>query len=970
MESEILEPAETEVLKPAESQAVEPAASATEESPPPLVLESTAPAIMDSPEPELPEAAESEIVESAQSEPLPAGEVGGAEPEVVAPEIVRPKPRPPLLSSHDFSNRKSISGWAFDPANPDEFITVEIMANGVVIGRAVADMHRPDLESAGIGDGCHSFDFRPEAGRLAYDVRYTIWVRNQATGIPLRNSPKILPVEPAPPPDEPTEPVTSPDVELAAEAESSVAVEAVAEPVETAHEPIAEGAPVAAPDEMDSRPRELPEPEATVSIADASPVDEPDGDRQGLVATQAAPAGTVVETVIDEPPASVEPAAVSAVTSPIASPIPTPPAVPRSDLAMRRLRSSRIPGETPAVAPVKPLSRLAAFIRRASRRRTRKEGSSLPPPSEPPPASAPAFETSLTPAAAVAVLISVDPLPNPLAVGLGRLQGSLDIAARHGVSGWAVNEADPSLPVGLLVTANGNVLTRVLANRFRADLEKAGIGNGSHGFELMFPELSPLMPHELHVVREADGVEVPGSPKIIPAARNFDLDAQAGIASILSGLDEESEARALEFLVRQADRLLSRKVDRDTDRAARHLRYLFRRRWGRATGSEVGWVPKDEALGPRLLIIDDYIPDPGRDAGSVAILSHIQAVKGVGFEIDFVAARDMDDRVAAQSLEAGAGITVCGLPYYYSVEDVLKRQAGLFDAVYLHRISNARKYMTLVRAYQPKARVIYSVADLHHLRLARQGEVERLDSLARASEQLAVDEFMCARQADVVITHSHFEAGLLGRRVPPAKIHVVPWSVAPRPRTVPFVDRRGLAMIGHFAHKPNPDSVFWLLRNVMPLVWEADPSMRCSIVGHGWNEEHFPRRDDRVDIVGYAPDLLDVFNAVRLTVAPLRFGAGIKGKVLDSLAAGIPCVMSPVAAEGIPLTPLLTELVASTPRTTADAILRFHSDEAANLSAADAGLDMVAREYSGRRVLQAMSGALPLSRTNPIAIAV
>ncbi len=552
---------------------------------------------------------------------------------------------------------------------------------------------------------------------------------------------------------------------------------------------------------------------------------------------------------------------------------------------------------------------------------------------------------------------------DPPTVGLGRLDGSLDVVARDSVSGWALNEADPHLPVGLVVSADGRIVARVLANRFREDLRKAKIGDGNHGFELMFPELSALAPHEVHVTREADGMELPGSPKIIPAAKSFDADAETGIARILTGLDEDSEARALEFLARQTELLLDQRVSRDTGRAARHRQYLFRRRWGKIAGFDADPATKEEKLAPRALVIDDYVPDPGRDAGSVAILSHMRALTAIGFEVTFVAASDMDDRGAMDALAERAGVKVCGLPHYYSVEDVLKRQAGLFDAVYLHRISNARKYMMLVRTYQTKARVAYSVADLHHVRLARQGEVERLDALARMSEQLAIEEFTAARQADAVITHSQFEAGLLARRVPPAKVHVVPWAVEPRPGAAPFSARHGLAMIGHFAHKPNPDSVFWLLRHVMPLVWEKDPTIRCAIVGHGWSDDHLPRRDDRIDVVGPTPDLRDIFDRVRVTVASLRFGAGIKGKVLESFAAGIPCVMSPIAAEGIVLPPLVMELVAGTAQATADAILRYHSDEAANMAAAQAALEMIARDFSEQIVRDSMARALPLPQT-------
>src|SRR6202012_2024268 len=120
-----------------------------------------------------------------------------------------------------------------------------------------------------------------------------------------------------------------------------------------------------------------------------------------------------------------------------------------------------------------------------------------------------------------------------------------------------------------------------------------------------------------------------------------------------------------------------------------------------------------------------FVPNAGRDAGSVAILSHMRAVAALGYEVSFAATRAMEDTDKLAALAESEGIACFGMPFYYAVEDLLKRQAGTFDVVYLHRIINARAYLALVQLYHPKARIIYSVADLHHLRLARQGEIQQ-----------------------------------------------------------------------------------------------------------------------------------------------------------------------------------------------------------------------------------------------------
>ncbi len=558
----------------------------------------------------------------------------------------------------------------------------------------------------------------------------------------------------------------------------------------------------------------------------------------------------------------------------------------------------------------------------------------------------------------IAAPVIEPPPPLEPAPMLAPLVGRLDKLTRTRLEGWAMEEGNNDHHVGLVVTVNGRIVTHLLANRFRTDLKDAGFGDGRHSFSIPLPELSALVTHEVHVRRQVDGSELPGSPVILPAAAVFDSDSERSFAALLADLDADTgESRALAFLARQTDLLISRRADRDSSRAAREAQRLFRRRWGKLAIDDAVTSTFAAVPAARALVIDDYVPAAGRDAGSVAILSHMHALKALGYEVSFVAARAMDDEVKAGKLEQAEGIACYSAPFYYSVEDVLKRQAASFNVVYLHRLSNAGDYLSLVRTYQPKARIVYSVAELHHLHMARQGEVQQRPELVEFSRHIAFRELTAARLADAVITHSPVEARMLEENMRPAKVHVVPWVVPQRPCGVPFADRTGFAVISQFGHPPDPDAVFWLIRHVMPLVWAQNPAIGCRIVGHGWTAASLAGSDERVEVTGPVDDLAEVFASVRLTVVPFRFGAGIKGKVLESFAAGIPCVMSPIAAEGLP--PPLSDLVADGAQGMARIILRLHENQAANQTAQEAGLALVARETSEQRVIEAMARAIP-----------
>ena len=276
----------------------------------------------------------------------------------------------------------------------------------------------------------------------------------------------------------------------------------------------------------------------------------------------------------------------------------------------------------------------------------------------------------------------------------------------------------------------------------------------------------------------------------------------------------------------------------------------------------------------RALVVDTRWPVVGRDAGSQAILSHIRALQSLGYAISFVAADQMNDARAGIDELSAAGVACCRAPFYASAEDVLHRQTGCFDVVYLHRAAIATRYLGLTRRYMPQARVIYSVADLHHVRLERQAAVEERPELLAASRRMRIEESVAAWSADTVIAHSIDEVELLHKLVPEANVHHVPWAVPARKSSVRFAARQGLAFVGGYAHTPNVDAACWLVEAVMPLVWHENPQVPCLLAGSDMPE--VVRRLERpgVTLLGKVADLDGLFDAgaANRRTAALRCG--------------------------------------------------------------------------------------------------
>ncbi len=389
----------------------------------------------------------------------------------------------------------------------------------------------------------------------------------------------------------------------------------------------------------------------------------------------------------------------------------------------------------------------------------------------------------------------------------------------------------------------------------------------------------------------------------------------------------------------------------------------FYRRWKDTliTHRYNGHHPEQEAerlVTRRAYFIDDSVPTPDQDAGSNAAVEHIRALMALGYKVTFVPADNMAKIDPYTGQLQKLGVECPYHPYFWSVEEVFRKAVNKPDLVYLHRYSNASKYATLVRRYFPDCRIVYNVADLHFLRMERQAEIEP-DSMSPSEVAMQRrGELQAMQMVDSVIVHSPVEAALLREADPALKVEVVPWTVLARPTPLPFSQRSGTAYVGGFGHPPNADAVRYLVGEILPLLRPRAPGCTTYLVGSKMPDEIAAMRGPGVVPLGFVPVLADILHKLRCTVVPLRYGAGIKGKVLESFAHGLPCVMSEVAAEGLELPEDLAWLVARSPEEFAVKIARVHEEEALNQRLAEAGLRYIEQRHGAAVVAEALRRAV------------
>jgi glycosyltransferase involved in cell wall biosynthesis len=217
----------------------------------------------------------------------------------------------------------------------------------------------------------------------------------------------------------------------------------------------------------------------------------------------------------------------------------------------------------------------------------------------------------------------------------------------------------------------------------------------------------------------------------------------------------------------------------------------------------------------------------------------------------------------------------------------------------LCRVNVAAPLVDLVKRKAPRARILFDTVDLHFLREERQAELTGSSSLSARAMKTRTLELDVIDKVDATILRSPYELDLLKKIKPEARLFHFPITrEIPGPAPTAWEDRKDIVFIGGFAHPPNTDAVKYFVRDIWPILRRAGFSHRFIIVGSNMSDEIKSLEADDIIVRGFVKDLSDVFGQCLLSVAPLRYGAGMKGKVVTSLSYGVPCVATKIAAEG------------------------------------------------------------------------
>jgi glycosyltransferase involved in cell wall biosynthesis/GT2 family glycosyltransferase len=325
----------------------------------------------------------------------------------------------------------------------------------------------------------------------------------------------------------------------------------------------------------------------------------------------------------------------------------------------------------------------------------------------------------------------------------------------------------------------------------------------------------------------------------------------------------------------------------------------------------------------RVLVLDACMLTPDQDSGSLRMFRILELLQSLSYRVSF-APIDLEYKASYTERLQERGVEVLCRPYIGSLERYLDRHAREFSVIVLSRVGVADRYIGRARKTAPDALIVFDTVDLHFVREKRQARLEDDKHLLELANHRMRQELAVAAQADVTLVVSPTEKELLERHSPGLRVEVLSNIHEVYGSRTAWAERAGILFVGGFNHPPNTDAVLYFVEDILPMVRESLGDVPVYIVGSHPTPQVQSVASAQVHVTGYVEDLSYYFDRCRISVAPLRYGAGVKGKVNMSMSYGVPVVASSMAVEGMHLRHGVDVFVADTPRGFADCVVRVY----------------------------------------------
>jgi len=336
----------------------------------------------------------------------------------------------------------------------------------------------------------------------------------------------------------------------------------------------------------------------------------------------------------------------------------------------------------------------------------------------------------------------------------------------------------------------------------------------------------------------------------------------------------------------------------------------FAQKWRRQLTEQFPYASNLRLAAERLtsrrvvLVVDQYVPRADRDAGSRSVDLMMRGLLSLGWTVKFWPCNLWHDPGYTEQLEQRGIEVFHGSKFADQLIPVVRELGPSLHAVILNRPGVAQEYLDAIRACST-ARLVFYGHDIQFARLAMQRAVQTNLVSTREIQEMECLERSLWKRADVIWYPSSTEVQTVRNAVPTAKVAVLPLYVFHAPHPTPPWSHRAhgkLLFVAGYSHSPNADAAAWFVGNVLPIVLATAPRAHVYLVGAGPTDAVRALASESVTVTGAVSDdeLMAHYDDTQVCCVPLRFGAGVKGKVVEALQYGVPLVTTSVGAQGLP----------------------------------------------------------------------
>ena len=368
----------------------------------------------------------------------------------------------------------------------------------------------------------------------------------------------------------------------------------------------------------------------------------------------------------------------------------------------------------------------------------------------------------------------------------------------------------------------------------------------------------------------------------------------------------------------------------------------------------------------KVLVIGYVWPEPRSSAAGGYVMQLLGTFLQQGWDMTFSSPAGAGEH---QEDLTALGIREVPIELNNSSFDVFVRELAP-DIVLFEQFMMEEQFGWRVEKHCPDALRVLGTQDLQSLRHARHQRLKdrlkardddndfselfapalREEFELMADTDLAKREIAALYRCDLNLMISETEIELLVEqfKVPRSLLHWCPLMVdLPSVPPAGFEERADFLSIGNFRHAPNWDAVLWMKTTIWPLIREQLPTARLLIYGAYTPPKATALHNaaQGLHVMNWAEDALQVMSAARVCLAPLRFGAGIKGKIVDAMICGTPNVTTPIGAEAMHGQGPWPGAVTRTAREFADCAVQLYKDQAQWSNAQTVGLELLAERY-------------------------